>query len=337
MTTTASIGAVARAAVGAAALWAFALPTVLHGHDVSQSESRITVHGRSVAATLTVNLQDFHALPDVDRNHDGVVSYDEMDAAIQQVYAAVAGHFAVHAGTGLPAVSVERYRVHNDTLLDLEMSYTFDTDVDALQIESSLDKVTQANHRHWLRLIAGGVAQDAVLDAATPAAVFDTGRRATLESAARFIRSGFATFWIRYVQLAFFIGLLVGEPNARALFGSAGVFVLAHNLALLLSVGASPLPASAVDGLAVLSVFYVLMEMRLGRLPWRAAATAAFAAIHGVGMASGLRDLQLPHEALAVPALSFVAGADIAAAIVFSGVSMLVLYRPRVLQLMHSR
>ena len=73
------------------------------------------------------------------------------------------------------------------------------------------------------------------------------------------------------------------------------------------------------------------MEMRLGRLPCRTVAIAAFAAIHGVGMASGLRDLQLPREALAIPVASFIAGADIAAAVVFGGMSDSRLYRPRVL------
>ena len=133
-----------RVLLAMAAVWAVALPAVVRGHDVSQSESRVVVHGRIVAATLTVNLQDFHALPDVNRNHDGVVSYDEIDAAIPQVYAAVARHFTVHAGTRLPAVSVERYRVHSDTLLDLEMSYVFDADIIGLGIDSSLDRVTQA-------------------------------------------------------------------------------------------------------------------------------------------------------------------------------------------------
>jgi hypothetical protein len=46
----------------------------LRAHDISRSESTLLVHGRQIAATLTLSLLDFHELPDIDGNRDGAVS-----------------------------------------------------------------------------------------------------------------------------------------------------------------------------------------------------------------------------------------------------------------------
>src|SRR5258708_2257160 len=58
-------------------------PGLVLGHDISASQSRIDLQGRIARANIRVNLLE---LKYVDVNGNGVVSYDELDAAIDRVY-----------------------------------------------------------------------------------------------------------------------------------------------------------------------------------------------------------------------------------------------------------
>src|SRR2546422_634208 len=60
------------------------------GHDISRSESLIEVHGREVDVVLRLDLL---ALRYVDANGDDRVSYDELDNAIDRIYADVRRHY----------------------------------------------------------------------------------------------------------------------------------------------------------------------------------------------------------------------------------------------------
>jgi len=69
------------------ALWAWASP--VSAHEFSRSTSRLTVQGRSVRVALSIGATDLHQGPAVDRDGDGVASVDEVDAAIELVFAAI--------------------------------------------------------------------------------------------------------------------------------------------------------------------------------------------------------------------------------------------------------
>ena len=58
----------------------FCVPTTgASGHDVSQSDSKIEIHGKDVTVSLRLNLLE---RPYVDVNGDGYISYDELDQSI---------------------------------------------------------------------------------------------------------------------------------------------------------------------------------------------------------------------------------------------------------------
>src|SRR6185436_15288913 len=70
------------------------LCAMLSAHEFSQSESALVVDGRSVTARIDLNLLEF---PDVDADRSGIVSYEELDRAIERVVAAVKEHFVLGA------------------------------------------------------------------------------------------------------------------------------------------------------------------------------------------------------------------------------------------------
>src|SRR5580700_10964028 len=77
-------------------LTALALCSTLAGtctaHDFSRSESRVEIHGREVRVALSLNLLE---LSGVDTNADGVISYDELDRAIDGIYAQIKLHYVL--------------------------------------------------------------------------------------------------------------------------------------------------------------------------------------------------------------------------------------------------
>jgi len=103
----------------------------------------------TLAAALTVGLSDFHKLPDIDQNHDGIVSYDEIDKAIGPLYAALREHYTVRSGTAAPTKTVvERYVLLPGGRLRLEIAYQFAEEIRVLRVESTLDTITVSADTH---------------------------------------------------------------------------------------------------------------------------------------------------------------------------------------------
>jgi HupE / UreJ protein len=292
--------------------WTCAVAPLL-AHDISRSESTLTVHGPQVDAVLTIGLSDFHKLPDVDRNHDGMVSYDELDNAIEPLYAAVREHFTVRSGSASPTrTTVERYVLLPDGRLRLEIVYQFAEDVRALRVESTLDAITQSDHQHLATAAIGGIMHDAILTAEAPVSVFENGPRAYAEAAQRFLRLGLTTMLMGPAHLAFLIALLIPARQMRSVVIIIASLTIAQSLALALAAyGAVNLPARLIDGLIAASIALVALENLLRTEPIaRPAVTFVFGVAHGVGLASALRNLQLPRESLAFSTLFFGAGVE---------------------------
>jgi hypothetical protein len=300
-------------------------PPPVAAHDISRSESSLEVRGREVDETLTVNLLDFHKLPDPDLNHDGVISYEELDHAIEPLYAAIRSHYVVRSAELPVETIVERHTLGAGNMLRMEITYRFTADVRRLQIESTLDQISQADHRHVAIATIGGVVHEAVLDASTPSVILETRASSYLRAAAAFLGLGFEHILTAYDHLAFLVGLLIATATWRSGLRTVASFAAAHSLTLALATfDIIVLPARLTASLVAVSIGYVALDNLLRTDPVaRHRVAFVFGLIHGFGLATVLRNLQLPRQSLPLSLVFFNAGVEVGQLVFVAGVFQL--------------
>jgi hypothetical protein len=146
---------------------------ILAAHDFSQSESTLTLDGPTVNVQLRLNLLDF---PGVDANGNGVVSYEELDAAIERVFAAVKEHYVLGAPDAPLRILVERYEIVDDHVLQMGVRYDFAAEVHQLDVTSTLDVLFGPMHQHIVTTRLSGETSRTVLDAGNRRAHLDRSR-----------------------------------------------------------------------------------------------------------------------------------------------------------------
>jgi hydrogenase/urease accessory protein HupE len=162
----------------------------------------------------------------------------------------------------------------------------------------------------------GRVVLQEVLTANRPGAeVYATGPAGVLAVLGTFIRAGVEHIYLGPDHILFIIGLLLVGGGLGRVLRVATAFTLAHSITLALAVlGLVRLPGRVIEPLIALSVVYVGFEnLRAGvrASDWRVRIAFAFGLIHGFGFASVLRELGLPHQALAWSLLGFNLGVEI--------------------------
>ena len=290
----------------------FGSPSATDAHDLNRSESVLEVRGAIVEGWHLLDLLEFGG---VDRNNDGYVSYEEIDAAMPEFYSVLKEHLIVR-GPGAPIrTEVRKYSIVDDGhVLRLDMAYVFSGDVIRLEVMSTLPRVTRSGHVHFVSLRAGGAIQQAILDAQHPTAIFASlGRPTLLITARRFLTLGIEHILTGYDHLAFLIALLIATGTVRSLIGIVTSFTIAHSVTLALATfGLVALPGRLVESAIALSIAYVAFENLLRiRTMKRYRITFLFGLIHGFGFSNVLRDMQLPRSDLAVSLFAFNAGVEI--------------------------
>lgn len=162
---------------GGAGLWLYlvicALSVVVEAHAFSQSESRLAIDGRTVRVRLSLNLLEMKG---VDANQDQRVSYDELDNAIEPLFAAVKEHYTLRAPELPRRVVAEKYQIIDDHVLQIDMLQTFERDVRRLEATSNLDALLGPAHQHLATAIVNGEPRRAVLDAANRTLIVEVAR-----------------------------------------------------------------------------------------------------------------------------------------------------------------
>ncbi len=279
-------------------------------HDVSQSDSKIEIHGHEVHVTFRLNLLE---LGYVDTNGDGLISYDELDNSIARVYAAVKQHYLLH-GPDLPIqVTLEKYSVVEGHVVDMELDYQFANDVTKLQVTSTLHQITQPTHEHLTSANLNGTVHEAVLNAANPSTVFAASDSATLKTFGNFVRLGIMHIFTGYDHLAFLVGLLIVTTNLQSLIKIITSFTVAHSITLALATfNLVVIPSRWTESLIALSIAYVAAENIWGkRAVERYFIAFAFGLIHGFGFSNVLREMDLARAHLALSLFSFNLGVEI--------------------------
>ena len=138
-------------------------------HDLSRSESTIAIAGPDAHVRLSLNLL---ALSGVDANSDTRVSYEEMDKAIERVFALIKTHYNLRAPEPPTAIVAERYDVTDDHVLQISIKYTFDRSIRRLDLTSTLDAIAGADHQHAASATIDGAVQRSLLDGSQRTASF---------------------------------------------------------------------------------------------------------------------------------------------------------------------
>jgi hypothetical protein len=294
---------------------AFLWCATVRAHDVSQSDSKIEVHGREVHVSFRLNLLELRY---VDTNGDGLISYDELDNSISRVYADVKQHYVLH-GPDLPVqVTLEKYSVVEGHVVAMELNYQFAQDVTKLEVTSTMYQITQPTHEHLTSANLAGTVHEAVLNAANPSTVFAAGDATTLKTFENFVRLGIMHIFTGYDHLAFLVGLLIVTTSLRSLIKIVTSFTVAHSITLALAaLNIVTLPERLVEATIALSIAYVAAENLFMRhaVSHRWAVAFIFGLVHGFGFSNVLRELGLPKQGLVLSLLNFNLGVEVGQAI----------------------
>ena len=150
----------------------FAAAGVVAAHDVSRSEAILSIEGATVRVQLSINLLEFRG---VDASGDERVSYDELDARIEDVFAVIKQHFILTAPDRPTRVVLERQQIVEDHVLQADLVYAFERPVRELRVESTLETVTSPGHVHHVRTDISGETFQALLTPQDRSATFLVG------------------------------------------------------------------------------------------------------------------------------------------------------------------
>jgi hypothetical protein len=309
-------------------------------HDFSRSESRVEIHGREAQVALNLNLLE---LGSVDANGDGVISYDELDRAIDGIYAKIKQHYILGEVLGQPGppaapirVTLQHYGISTGHVLDAQLLYLFPQDVTQLSVTSTLDQIVQHQigqpaHQHLISVRFDGETRESVLDAAHPTAVFTSSPTSASKTFASFVRLGTEHIFTGYDHLAFLVGLLIVTTTLGSMIKVITSFTIAHSLTLALATfNLVNIPVRWTESLIALSIGYVAAENLLGvSTTNRYRITFLFGLIHGFGFSNVLREMQLSRSHLALSLFSFNSGVEIGQIIFVLIAFPLILYLAR--------
>jgi hypothetical protein len=156
----------------ASAGFAVAAVAVVAAHDVSRSEAILSIEGATVRVQFSINLLELRG---VDANGDERVSYDELDARIEDVFTVIKQHFVLAAPDRPTRVVLQRQQVVEEHILQADLVYTFDRPVRELRVESTLETVTTPGHVHHVRTDISGETFQALLTPQNRGAIFLVG------------------------------------------------------------------------------------------------------------------------------------------------------------------
>ena len=283
-------------------------------HDFSTSYSLIEAEGRAVQVMLTFSATDFHEGPRLDLDEDGRVDSEEFDAGIDALFVAIASNYQLRAPNPPLDTALTDYSLTAENVARIRVLYTFEATVTDLTVDSTLDRITQENHRHLLQIGEGDEARTAVLDRDYPSIDIDyaTGIP-TWVTIRDFLELGIEHIFTGYDHLAFLLALLLATTTLVSLAKIVTCFTLGHSVTLVLAtLGVVALPPRFIESLIALSIAYVAIENFVGRtLVHRWIVTLVFGFVHGFGFSNVLREMGLGRSRLAISLFSFNFGVEI--------------------------
>ena len=115
-------------------------------------------------------------------------------------------------------------------------------------------------------------------------------------------------------HILFILGIYLLSPNLKTVLIQATAFTVAHTITLTLSTyGVFSVEPEIVEPIIALSIVFIALENIFARdlKPWRIAVIFIFGLVHGLGFASGLKELGLPESEFVTALITFTAGVEL--------------------------
>lgn len=281
-------------------------------HPNSLSSSTLVVEGARVRHELVVQPTGLiEVLPGIDRDGDGTLDADELEARREDVFEYVARHHLLRAGAE-GAAPLER-RLERLALapppfpappgtadwVRIDSSCDAPAPIELLAVESRLFFLTSPDHRDFCSVRWDGVeAFEATFSEFEPTRVF---RRSEVEfvSSLGWIARGLREMLFGLEHAAFLAVLLAGARSARGAVRALGTFGLAWLAGYALELAAlDPFPPRFVSLSVALSSAFLASQILLRRerasesqraAPERLLEAAVFGAVHGFDLARAAR------------------------------------------------
>jgi hypothetical protein len=319
---------VARIAI--AALLALLAPSAF-AHKPSDSYLALSSQAAQIDGHWDIALRDLDALMDLDRDHDGAITWGEVRTRWDEIDRYALDHLRLSTAKGACSIAIRDHQVDRHTdggYVVLVLAGSCPDVADALTIDYSLLFDIDAQHRGLVKFAEKG--RDASI-----AAVFPTDHRSQtlgangsppLTQFVSFVADGIAHIATGYDHILFLVALLlpavlrreqtrwVPVAELRTTLWTVGktvtAFTLAHSLTLsLATLHIVSLPSRFTESVIALSVLLTALDNFVPFLPRRRWLVAfLFGLMHGFGFASVLLDLQLPTSALAISLFGFNVG-----------------------------
>jgi hypothetical protein len=302
----------------------------------SQSTAFLTLKAdqSAIQGEWHLALRDLEDALGVDRNDDGMITWDELRQCKEAIcaYAVSRLHVRAEAGDGRihvldllvdnhadGAYAVIRFAVegvNNQAHLQLDYRALFEID---------------PKHRGLLRLQAGGRTQTGVFSPENPTQQFELNDHNShvQVSFLAFVKEGIWHIWSGYDHMLFLLALLLPGvlrrrngtwepvPAAKVAVGTVlkivTAFTVAHSITLSLSVlGIIQLPTRLIESAIAASVAVAALNNLLPFYSEHGWAVAfGFGLLHGFGFANALRDLGLHQGQLAITLFGFNLGVEL--------------------------
>ncbi len=316
-----------------AGLAVFLFASVAHAHKPSDAYVRLAVDGAKITGRIDLAVRDLDYALGVDGDHDGNVTWGELQSRKDALTAYVTERVTI-AADGKPctlhvnALSVVHHSDGAYAVLDLDASC--DAAVHTLDLDYALFFDVDPQHRGLVRVGTGAASQSLAFSDGERHLRVVPGAETAWRPFAAMVKQGVSHIGQGYDHLLFLIALLLtavlvrkddGALSPVATFRTAlwdvarivTAFTVAHSITLsLASTRIVSLPSRFVESAIALSVIVAAannLRRFLGKDRWVAA--FALGLLHGFGFSSTLLDLGLPKDGLIVSLLGFNVGVEL--------------------------
>jgi hypothetical protein len=303
-------------------------------HDPSKSYLSLVIESNQVVGQWDVPLKDLQTVVPLDADHDGFVTWDELNARYTNATTYILAHLKISVD-GRPVVcrilkaepAVEDFT--DGTYLEIPFVIENVSDPKGIELNYQLFFDVNSLHRGLLRLQYGEKTESAVFSPDKTTQSFTIGVTSPGRQFLAFLSEGIFHIWTGYDHILFLLALLLPAVLHREGTKWAGVaalrpafinvlkivtaFTVAHSLTLsLAALQVVRLPSRLTESAIAFSVVLAAANNLWPVVRERGWIVAFFfGLIHGFGFANALADLGLVHGALALTLVGFNLGVEV--------------------------
>jgi len=287
-----------------------AVPAQAHWADLAVAEIVVGETKAEITLAFPTGLVAW-----ADDNRNGQLSAAEVRAYQPRLEAFLAERIRLTDGGRPGVLAVRAADEPAGTHSTLLLVYTWPSPVRAVRIHYGLFLPGVSTASCLATILQDGRVQSVVFTPESREFTVELGRQAIWQQAASFVVLGIKHIWGGYDHILFLLSLLMLGGGLRYLIKVVSAFTVAHSLTLSLAVlNVVTLPPRWVESAIALSIVYVATEnfwRKEQALRNRWLITFGFGLVHGLGLASILKEIAIPRANLALSLASFNVGVEI--------------------------